>query len=90
MATLAVTYGTRCWIADLIRAGWTPSVSEHRAVGRYRMRLVDDLEDVVREAVGPPRVGVLLVREPDAVFVPTADEGEARELLEAALEEVDG
>jgi len=87
MANAVVTFGTRCWIADLIRAGWTPSVSEHRPVGRYRMRLVDDLEDVVREAVGPPRVGVLLMRDSEALFVPTADEGEARELLVAALEE---
>lgn len=84
--SVAVTFGTRVWIADLIRAGWTASVSEHRPVGREKRSRY-----VVREVVtGPARVGVLLRdASGEALFVPTVDEAAARELLEAALEEAE-
>lgn len=92
VAALAVSFGTRVWLADLLRAGWEASVSEHRPVRQYRLRLADDLEDVVREVAGARRVGVLAVRDGEdgsGVFIPCPDAEAARELLKAALAEAE-
>lgn len=85
-----VSYGTRVWLADLIRAGWEARVVESRPVtSRYRLVLVDDLEEQVREVTRPARVGVLVERDGSGMFVRCGSSEEARYLLEAALAEAE-
>lgn len=90
MPATAVTYGTEIWLAALVEAGWTLTVSEsRRPEQRVVLRQVeDDFEPM--ELLAPARVsvGVLAVNDQgDGAFVPCASEVEARSLLERVLAE---
>jgi hypothetical protein len=72
---MAVSYGTREWLAELIRSGWTATVVERRVPGGMGEGFVAG-------------VGVMVTDENGAgVFIPCSCQHEALELLESAEEE---
>jgi hypothetical protein len=88
MVATVISNGTRVWLAELLDEGWDAEVVASPAiVNRYRLVLVDDLEEQVRERVTPGRVGVLARRDGASLFFPCADVHEARSLLESAVTE---
>lgn len=90
MGATVISSATRAWLAELLEEGWTAEVIQSRPiVHRYRIRLVDDLEDAVRERVTPARVGVHARRGESTLFFPCADVDEARSLLDGAAAEAD-
>jgi len=90
MVATAVSYGTSVWLGELLEAGWTARVGERRQVGRYRLTLADDLEQVCREVAAPPQHGVVAEDgRGSRVFVPCVSHDAAVALLEDVLAEVD-
>jgi hypothetical protein len=75
MASSAISYGTSVWLADLQRSGWTLAVTERIPVRAERLtrRTLNSFREVGVLATGPLGAGV---------FVPCADEAEARRLLD--------
>lgn len=89
MAATAISQATREWLAELLEDGWTAEVVESRpVVHTYRLRLVDDLEEAVRERVTPGWVGVRATRGDAVLAFVCADVAEARGLLDGAVAQV--
>ena len=93
MATSAITYGVECWLVELARNGWNLTVSERLQPSRpVTLRLIEDNEFEPMTLLAPAfQVGVLAAHEVEGagVFIPTANEGEARELLARVEAELD-
>lgn len=85
MATV-VSAATREWLAELLAEGWTAEVVSSRPiVHRYRLRLVDDLDEALLERVTPARIGVRARHGSSSLFFPFDTAGAARLFLELAV-----